>query len=301
MNNPTVSVIIPARNEQNNIGKLLQQILQQESNVFSLTEILVYSDGSTDKTVETATAVNSAVVRVLVGVESKGKVARLEEMFAEARGDIIIEFDADVQLVTGTVMQELVRAAQEEQAQLVSANVRPSAPKTFAEKMAYFGWDAWQEALRHVHPEPILHRSIGSARAFRREYFNGFAFPLDVASAEDTYCYLYAMQKKMKVVYAKDAMVYYRLPTTLGDYIKQMKRFMYNGTILKRYFDVAFIDREGAVSARAKLLGLLKTLLRYNPLVSMSYIVVQLYIHLFAKDYVSKAVWDLSASTKKFD
>jgi len=44
---PKVSILIPARNEEKNIGKLLEQLSKVEYGQF---EIIVYNDQSTDKT-----------------------------------------------------------------------------------------------------------------------------------------------------------------------------------------------------------------------------------------------------------
>ncbi|MGH7600113.1 MAG: glycosyltransferase, partial [bacterium] len=46
---PRVSVLVPARNEENNIGACLKGLIQQD---YSALEILVLNDDSTDKTAE---------------------------------------------------------------------------------------------------------------------------------------------------------------------------------------------------------------------------------------------------------
>ena len=47
-----ISVGIMAFNEEKNIGRLLKAILSQKLNQIKITEIIVVSDGSTDKTDE---------------------------------------------------------------------------------------------------------------------------------------------------------------------------------------------------------------------------------------------------------
>jgi dolichol-phosphate mannosyltransferase len=50
---PLVSVILPAKNEQGNIGKLIQEIHSALNHIVEF-EIIVVDDGSTDNTVQEA-------------------------------------------------------------------------------------------------------------------------------------------------------------------------------------------------------------------------------------------------------
>ena len=46
----TVTIGIPAYNEEKNIGRLLRALLRQKTNGLSIKKIIVISDASTDKT-----------------------------------------------------------------------------------------------------------------------------------------------------------------------------------------------------------------------------------------------------------
>ena len=50
---PTIEIGIPALNEEANIGYLIESLLKQDKSGYELKRILVSSDGSTDRTVET--------------------------------------------------------------------------------------------------------------------------------------------------------------------------------------------------------------------------------------------------------
>ena len=94
-NFPTVSVIIPARNEAQNIGKLLSALQQQDFPSEKL-EIIVVDDHSEDQTAGIASGFSK--VRVLQlkeeGLNSYKKKA-LEKGVTAAQGELIVCTDAD--------------------------------------------------------------------------------------------------------------------------------------------------------------------------------------------------------------
>lgn len=90
-NNPlTISVVIPAYNEEQYIGACLRQIIQ--SKPFNVKEIIVVNNASTDKTAEVAG--NFPQVRV-VFESQKGLTKARQRGLNEASGDLLAFVDAD--------------------------------------------------------------------------------------------------------------------------------------------------------------------------------------------------------------
>lgn len=90
-----ISVIIPARNEEKNIGKLLAA-LQQQTYPESLFEVIVIDDHSTDKTIEVVRRYPE--VRLLQLKEddiNSYKKKAIETGIAAAKGELIVTTDAD--------------------------------------------------------------------------------------------------------------------------------------------------------------------------------------------------------------
>jgi glycosyltransferase involved in cell wall biosynthesis len=84
---PTISVVIPAKNEADNLPHVLPRIPKW------IDEILLVDGASTDATVETARKLLPGIV--IVQQDRAGKGAALRCGFSAARGDIIISLDAD--------------------------------------------------------------------------------------------------------------------------------------------------------------------------------------------------------------
>lgn len=105
---PTVSVIIPARNEEKNIGQLLKALLQQDFPAEKL-EIMVVDDHSEDQTAAIVAGF-SKVHLLQLREESLNsyKKKALEKGVAAACGELIVCTDADC-IPTKEWLSELVR------------------------------------------------------------------------------------------------------------------------------------------------------------------------------------------------
>lgn len=90
MTKPSVSVVVPAKNEASSIGELVLRLKELES----VTEILVVDDGSTDETGKVAAESGAKVLR---NSYSKGNGAAIKRGARSATGDILVFMDADGQ------------------------------------------------------------------------------------------------------------------------------------------------------------------------------------------------------------
>jgi len=91
---PEVSIIIPTYNEEENIGKVLQEI-EQVRLFLPLTELIVVDDGSVDKTVDKVRRFPS--VKYVRHEKNRGKGAALRAGVKIATGNIFVIQDADLE------------------------------------------------------------------------------------------------------------------------------------------------------------------------------------------------------------
>jgi glycosyltransferase involved in cell wall biosynthesis len=117
---PSLSVILPAYNEERGIDAILERVLRQreplrESGVGEL-EVIVVDDASRDRTAERAAAHSG--VRLVRHKLNRGYGAALKTGFSEARGELLAFLDAD-----GTYppekLSELCRAVLQDKADMV--------------------------------------------------------------------------------------------------------------------------------------------------------------------------------------
>ncbi len=118
-----VSVVIPAYNEAARIGAVLEPVLAAPS----VHEVIVVDDGSTDATAAVAARYGVKVVRL---PENRGKGAALAAGAREASGDVLLFLDADLTGLTPKHVEDLVRAYQKRDAEVVIAVFRKGRPAT---------------------------------------------------------------------------------------------------------------------------------------------------------------------------
>ena len=100
MNNPHLSIIIPAYNEAARLGKTLRAVLDYLRDNFPEAEVIVVDDGSSDQTADLARQVlqDSGTLRTsVISYKSnlgKGRAVRLGLL--AARGDVALFSDADL-------------------------------------------------------------------------------------------------------------------------------------------------------------------------------------------------------------
>ena len=96
---PSVSVLIPARNEERNIAAAVEAVLASEGVAL---ELVVLDDGSTDRTPEILAAIGDRRLRVALAPPLppgwSGKQHACAALGAAARHDLMVFVDADVRL-----------------------------------------------------------------------------------------------------------------------------------------------------------------------------------------------------------
>jgi glycosyltransferase involved in cell wall biosynthesis len=88
----SVSVIIPAYNEQKTIGHVIEETTSVMDSLGVPYEIIIVNDGSTDRTGQVATRYKATV---LTNERNRGKGYAVRRGFEQATGEIIVTLDAD--------------------------------------------------------------------------------------------------------------------------------------------------------------------------------------------------------------
>src|ERR1041384_6349704 len=95
---PTLSIIIPAYNEEEGIASIIDRTLiarssiQQKTSISSV-EVIVVNDGSSDRRAEIAARYKE--IKLVTYAKNKGYGAAIKQGFEQASGDLLSFLDAD--------------------------------------------------------------------------------------------------------------------------------------------------------------------------------------------------------------
>jgi glycosyltransferase involved in cell wall biosynthesis len=96
---PTLTVVIPARNEERTITQVVERSFQAFAQLGYAGEVLVVNDGSRDRTGAILTELQQQhpTLRVFTHRRSQGMTAALQTMFSASQGSIVILIPADME------------------------------------------------------------------------------------------------------------------------------------------------------------------------------------------------------------
>jgi cellulose synthase/poly-beta-1,6-N-acetylglucosamine synthase-like glycosyltransferase len=197
---PSVSIIIPAHNEESVIDKKIQNCLSLDYPGNKL-EIIVASDCSSDKTVEIAT--RSKDVLVLDYRERSGKTGVINKSASRAGGEILILTDSNTMFEKNSISR-MVAYYRDPRIGAVCGHVRlfnPVQSRGLEKEISYRESEA---ALKHN--ESLLGCTIGAFGGFyslRRELY--VQLPPNAYSNDDFLTAMRVLQQKKAVIFEPDA------------------------------------------------------------------------------------------------
>ena len=211
------SILIAAYNEEKGIAKCIDSILPQ----LALTdEIIVVSSGSTDKTNDIVLGMPDERIRLIVQKERKGKASAINLGVRKAKGEVIVQTDADVEL-NKKAIEHLMVALKD--ADAVSGCPMP----IINDKNLFYDWTIMSyrkmdEIRKKEDKEGIFWHLCGYLLAFKKSAYK--EIPENMKGAIDAWIGKLMKDNGAKIVYAPYALVYVNAPTNTKDFIAQKAR-----------------------------------------------------------------------------
>lgn len=252
----TISVGIPAYNEERNIRSLLDKLLSQKSENYLLEEIIVISDGSTDNTVKEINSINDSRIKILKHVERKGQNVRLNELIDNfsKKSDALLLFEADTLPIGDKYISDIVsEAIDNPEYSVVYVTSVPYPPTTFFEKISHCAFLLRLELANKCRKYPNLY-TTSSSRLISKEFLKQFRWASNLH--EDSFFYRKAVSSAEKILISKKARMYFKLVDNPKDYLLQSGKFQKASVEEKSHssvydLDLSLLDK---VSAICKLL-----------------------------------------------
>jgi cellulose synthase/poly-beta-1,6-N-acetylglucosamine synthase-like glycosyltransferase len=196
---PAVTLLLTVHNEEDRVARCLDSLLALDYDPDRL-EIMVASDGSTDRTNEIVRSYAARAPVRLLEFNRLGKSESQNRAIAQARGDIVAFTDADC-VPEADYLRELVRPFADKQVGCVTGHLRIANMGGVAREQGYY-W-SYELKLRELESRlGILAVASGSAMALRRSAF----VPLPPDVGEDCMVPLDIVLQSLKVIHATAAL-----------------------------------------------------------------------------------------------
>lgn len=275
----SITIGLSVYNESNNIEKVLKEILKQKRHGWTLKEILVFDDGSSDQTVVKAKSVGNKLIKIQNDGLRMGKTARLNQMFKKFDSDTLVMFDGDIKLSNNNVVTNLIEEFKDSKVKLVGGNSRPFPPRSFFERAVFSTFSVFYKSRKYINNGNNVFGATGSILAIKKELAKKIEMPKIVN--EDAYIYLFCISNGFRFKYADNAVIYYKLPKKITDYTRQVMRSHPGAAIieLKKYFG-DLVEKEFNRPFKFYLIAILKSFIE-NPFGITLIIFINLYCKIF--------------------
>lgn len=302
---PSLTIAIPAHNEEKVISRILESILLQCFDVCSLDKIIVYCDGCSDNTVNNVKefSENLSNVYYYEGNERIGKTKMLNRIFAENESDFLMVLDADIGLDGVDFIQRFVgRAVEDSRNVMFAAHQVPLRPKNIIGKFFYSSFLMWDYVRLSMPNKDHVENFYGAATIYKKSFASEIFIPRYITGMR-TYLYLLA-KKKGGFSYVRNASIKYWPPHTVSDFIKLTRRVY--GSDLSMLEEIFGKDAQGVycVERKYKIMGIAKFARKHPfylaPALVISFLLVRMTRRYQKKNFMASGLWDRAQSTKQF-
>lgn len=300
---PTLTIALPAYNEERTIEDVLNALLRQHRNSFVLDRIVVYSDGSTDDTVRLVKKVREHApdVHLIDDPIRRGKIYRMNQMFRDCASDLLMILDADLGFSGDDFLNTFVSATITDQTSVMfAAHQIPIRPDGFKARIYYSSFLLWDYIRFSVPEKDHVQNFYGAATIFRKRFLARAHVPDEM---HEKRTYLYLMAKRMGgFKYVDEAAILYWPPHTTTDFATLRNRaFGSDRVALEKIFGHEAENAE-VIPRRYKVKGVITFFLEH-PLYAIPALFMNLRVSKETKAVQSTTqpsrIWEIVSSTKK--
>src|SRR6266480_5396530 len=238
------SVGIMAHNEETNIGRTIDAVLQQQGPSFLIEEVIVVASGCTDHTVPIVAeiALQEPRVRLCIQEKREGKASAINLFLKHAISPVVILIGADV-IPEVSAFEYLCAPHKDPKIGMVGGRPVPvNDPTTFMGHAVHLLWRL-HDRLARTQPK------LGEVIAFRN-VISGI--PID-SPVDEISIQALISQLGYQLIYEPACIVYNKGPLTISDFLKQRRR-IYAGHLQTR-------DQQNYVASTMKVAPIARQLI----------------------------------------
>ncbi|HXT83682.1 MAG TPA: glycosyltransferase family 2 protein [Verrucomicrobiae bacterium] len=253
-----ITVGIPTFNEEKNILKFFESLQKQNNNETNKIEKIIFIDDSSDNTpnlIQEFKKKNPLLnIELIHNANRKGASNAWNIIFKKSIGDVVILLDADITLEKNCIANLCNKIDQN--TGLCASNTVPIIEENniFSRASGFIAF--W---LRSIRMHGISqYTTMGRALAVYTQDVKDLEIPNNII-AIDLYLQCKIMEKRKNVVYNDNAIIYFKTPLNLDDFLSQVTRAIIGHKQIKEYTKKFSID----ISTSMALKEFIKNAIKY--------------------------------------
>lgn len=292
----TVTIGIPAYNEEANIGNLLSSLLAQKETFYKIKSIFVISDASTDNTVKKVKKFGDRRIRVIQNSIRKGQIHAQNLIFSYATADVVVILEADTVPHDEKYLHHLLSPiASDPSIGLVGGNNVPLLPQKLLGKVIYYQIQAYKKTVDDYAASKYWLFSGRGGRAFTKSIYKKLDWPYNVP--EDVYAVLWCLEHKIKTAFVRNATCNYRVPEAFRDFLRERQKIKSGRITLSEYFSAELLNHFYNWPMPFKIRSFAEYLTSH-PAYCLFYLLTKLSIRLNLSNTRFTDLWPITPSTK---
>ncbi len=294
INKKTVTIGIPAYNEEGNIAYIIKDILAQKENDYTLTEIIIASDGSSDETCDKVRAFGDKRITLLDFKDRQGPAARQNYIMEKVDSDILVILNADIKLDGDMFINKLIQPIIQGN-DLAASNMRCVKTSGFFESIMAYSIEFKSYVFEHYKNGINVYTCRGVARAFSKELYKKFQFGHSIG--EDAHSYFYTVFNNFKYAFAKDAVCYIKCVSTYKDNLKQSTRNFNGIKAFAKKYGYSYVNSEYKIDLKFLIKGFILYLVK-NPIKMSLYCLITASTVVSSFFVKTSDTWSIAESSK---
>ncbi|PJE58455.1 MAG: hypothetical protein COU81_00655 [Candidatus Portnoybacteria bacterium CG10_big_fil_rev_8_21_14_0_10_36_7] len=295
-NKPTLTIGIPAYNEENNIKYLLNTILIQNESNYYLKKIIVVSDLSTDNTDSLVKSVKDKRIQLIRNRVRRGQNFSQNHIFKIADSDIVVLLEADSCPKYNNYISNLISPILNNAGCLyVQGKCEPLEPSTKFEHLLYLKDNIFLKvAEKKFFDEKLFISGLGG-RAFAKKLYKKIRWPQNVP--DDLYCFYWCKVYDIKTLVEKSAVCNFRLPQTINDHLLKINKAIAGAKVVDKHFPIQKYNYNYKIS-RSIIIKFVFTLILSYPLLFPFIVMLKFIEKIFISNIIFSNFLQSANSTK---
>jgi len=293
---PTITIGIPAYNEEVNIYRLLTCLIHQSENGIAIKQIIIINDGSGDHTALEIGKVHDERILLINNATRYGQIYCQNLIFSRANSDIVVLLEADTEPTNLNYLKTLIEPIKRDRTiGIIQGNILSLQPKTFVGKIIREQESIYlRTTTRKKNLEEIFSSGRGG-RAFSRGVYTKLRWPAHIP--EDTYAALWCMRRKIPIKVQKQAVCVFRTPENISDFRRARQKIITGRSALEKYFSVKEIHSLYNRSNKETLMMFIEFIFT-KPIYCIFYFFLKGYAEIVGFNRNFSDHWEIGKSTK---